>query len=167
MRIFVLATTIVLLSTSTGESQTRRRKSTFVNPLRHLDSEYLQKDLELTEKQLKRIQQIKLQLEGTAALQREEIQKELGLSKGQVKKVNALFDEHYRRRDAVLKEFRKDRDEGLKKYRAISAEYKTLGDKAFEMLTQSQKRRWEKLIGKPFDSRKLYGRPARKKRPDV
>ena len=46
-------------------------------------------------------------------------------------------------------------------------ERKEVGTKLIDVLTSSQKKKYEKMKGKPFDRSKLYQRRESKKRPDV
>ncbi|GAB4160056.1 MAG: hypothetical protein Tsb009_37360 [Planctomycetaceae bacterium] len=141
----------------------------YYNPIRVLNSEYLRKDLGLTKKQIERIRQINLQMEGVRALQRAEVAKEVGISEDQSKKIKAIYNDYYKRRNEVIKLFRvkEKREEARKKYSEISKEYKTLDGKVLDVLTNSQKRKFEKMKGKPFDRMKLYQRRTPVKKPSI
>jgi hypothetical protein len=182
MKTVAFAVGILLLTVSTSQAQGGAGKSIqvggsnyqnyYYNPIRVLNSEYLTKDLKLTKEQLKRIKQIGLQMEGIRALRRPEIAKEIGISANQTKEINGVYDDYNKRRSAVYKLFRDrtKRDEARKKYAEISKEAKTLDGKVLDVLTNSQKRKFEKLKGEPFDRMKLYPQYKRrtiKKKPSI
>ena len=110
-----------------------------------------------------------LRWEGIRALRRPEIAREIGISANQTKKNNGVYDDYYKRRSEVIKLFRDrtKRDEARKKYAEISKEAKTLDAKVLEVLNSSQKRKFEKLKGEPFDRMKLYPRRTIKKKPSI
>lgn len=163
MRIACLTACLILASATLSQAQVSRR-SYYYNPIRILDNEYLQKDLKLSKEQLERIRQIKLQFAGAKALHDKEFQKELGLSEGQIKKINGIYDDYDKRRRKVFDLFRTKRDEARKKYDELRKEYNTLDDKAAEVLTRTQKARWEKLKGDKFDKDQLLPEYYRKKK---
>ena len=162
-RILATTFTILLVVQTTGFSQRRS-----YDPYRILKSEHLQKDLKLTKEQIKRIQQLSLQYEGTRALNRPEIAREVGITESQKKKMKEIRDNYGKLRSEYYKLRRTDRTKARKKYEELTKEYRGLSKKIVDVLTSTQKRKYEKMKGKPFDRSKLYPRPkSKKKRPDV
>lgn len=160
-----LAFAVVFTLAASTVCQAQRRSP---DPYRILKSEYLQKDLGLTKKQIERIRQYSLQYEGSRALDRPEVARELGISDTQKKQIKSIRDDYGKKRSEYYKLRRTDRKKAREKYNDLLKEYRGLGDKIFGVLSTSQKKKFEQMKGKPFDDRKLYSRPKKKKaRPDV
>ncbi|MCH7987891.1 MAG: hypothetical protein IID46_01935 [Planctomycetes bacterium] len=142
-----------------------------------LKNKYLQEELKFTAAQKKRINEIDIQLSGNRALQREDVQKALGITETQKTKLadaNKANDDKRRelfgslfggRRGGGGNAKRPNREELTKKF----AELRTAGDKAiFAVLTTSQKAKFEKMKGKAIDRTKLFQRRTpRRKRPEL
>ena len=166
MRFVVFSAGCVLLTSAQSQAQAPNQS---FNPLRVLNSEYLQQDLKLTTEQRQRIRQINLQMEGVVALQRPDVVRELAISDGQLKHIQAVYDDYARKRREALKQLLKDPKRARKRgarYTALTREQRDA--KVLNVLTRTQRRKFEAMKGKPFDGRKLFPRPKpRKKRPDV
>jgi polyribonucleotide nucleotidyltransferase len=96
---------------------------------------------ELTEKQVLRFKQIVYQVSGLDPLFREEVRRELGLSQQQQSEIKKLKDMHTQDKRKGLS---KGRDQSL----ALDRRYLELG---VNLLSETQKAAWSKLIGKPVD----------------
>ena len=164
MRLFALTLGLALLIPAVCQAQRRS-----YDPYRILKSEYLQKDLKLTPAQIKRIQELSLQYEGTRALRRDEIVKQLGISDAQQKKMKEIRDAYNKKRTAAYRLYRSNRSEGRKKFEELRKE--NITKKLTDVLTSSQKQKFERMKGKKFDINKLFPRTQpkskKKKRPDV
>lgn len=174
----VLTAGIVLMATSISEAQRRQRgqrgrfgrgSSTFgMLP----SNEYLQKEINLTSSQLKRIKEIDLQMQGSRALTSEVVMKELGLSDGQKEKISKARSSAFEGlRGAFGRGGDRTKRPNFDEIRKRFAEARTKADKAvMEVLTSSQKSKWKKMLGKPVDREKLQRRRSSRgapKRPDV
>jgi len=167
VKIFALTMGIVVLATTVTEAQRRGRRGGRgrsggrfgFNPTGVLQNEYLQKELNFTSAQKKRVREISIQMMGTSrALRDEKISQELGISSSQKEKLEKVADGS---RDKFRELFRRGDngerpsfDEIRKKMTEIRAgiEKEMLG-----VLTKSQQAKFEKMKGKPFDVSKLRG----------
>lgn len=130
-------------------------------------SEYLQKEIRLTNRQLQRINEIELQMQGTRALSSPAVQKALGISDKQKKEIETAR----RSTLSAMREFLRQRRNGKRpnfdEMRKRFAEAREKADKAvLKVLTPLQTSKWKKMLGKPVDRKKLNGR-NRRGRPDV
>jgi Spy/CpxP family protein refolding chaperone len=111
----------------------------------------------LQPEQLKRLKQIQLQTEGSAALRRKEVAEALGLSADQQKKLEDLNAEASKKREALFQEMRPaegqrpDREKmqaAFEKGRKLREE----SDKeAMAVLTADQKAKLREMMGEPFE----------------
>ncbi len=136
-------------------------------------SEYLQKELNLTSAQKKRMQEINIQISGTRALLQDDVANELGLSESQKEKISeasrAAFQGLFGGRGGNNGGKRPNFEELRKKF----TEAREKADKeVLSVLTKSQQAKFEKMKGKPIDREKVrpQGGPGRRptpKRPNV
>jgi hypothetical protein len=191
MRIAAFAAAVVFVGASISEAQNKKQPgrkqqggrqrggnrggATRGGGLGLIQNEYLQKELNLTSAQKKRVKEIEIQLAGNGALMREDVQKELGISSsqkealgkvqsGQRKKMGELFG-GFRRGgnnggnngakrpnfDEIRKKFAEMRESSAKEYLGV--------------LTSTQKAKFAKMKGKPIDREKLRQRPGGQGRP--
>ncbi len=99
----------------------------------------------LDEKQMKRFKQIQWQIAGVGALEDPEVQKALNLSDDQKKKLVAVFEDANKKAQDLFRsgnvEGKRDEFEKLRK----DAE-----DRAYNVLTEEQKKKWKEMQGEPF-----------------
>lgn len=107
----------------------------------------------LSQKQLKRLKEISVQVLGGAALVGPEVQKELGLDAAQVRKIAEAWklEEAQLQRMLAVSRFRSA--EAMRAY--ILNHRKKVGEKLLELLSGEQKAALKKLRGKAFDTRGL------------
>lgn len=99
----------------------------------------------LEEKQLKRLKQIELQVEGLAALARPEVAEKVGLNEKQRQRVREIVKEAFEKRRALsLSSNRQAIFQEMQKIR------QWVDEEINKLLTEEQKKRWQKLIGEPF-----------------
>ncbi len=125
----------------------RRQKMAEVN--RTLD-EFLRKGLEeiLSPPQIKRFNQIRLQLSGAVALQNPAVREGLKLSEGQKTQIDGIVEDARREMRESLQNSEDDREASIKKY---SEARKISVLKAEAVLSDEQKKMWRELIGEPFE----------------
>lgn len=157
-RITLTAVAIVVTCTATGQAQK-------TDPLRALSSERLQDDLQLTKRQRERVRELMLQWEGLKALRRADVAKEVGLRKSQQEEIEKIYDSHERLEFDYFKMRRVDRDKAKEIYREFKASAKSLDERVWEVLSAFQQKRFERMLGKPFDRDKLF--EPKKAKPDV
>jgi Spy/CpxP family protein refolding chaperone len=167
-KVAVFALAIVVLATSVSEAQRRKQQrgqrgqrgfggggGGFGNPLAILENETLQKELGLTAAQKKRVKELSLQMQGTAALTSDAVAKELGISDSQKTKITEVRTksrEKFRGLFGGQGGERPNFDEIRKKMDEI----RTGVDKeVLAVLTSSQKTKWQSMLGKPADVSKL------------
>ena len=160
-RIILSATAVLLAAGTPGFAQ----KSNKPDPLRVLSSELLQNDLRLTKTQRQRVRELMLQWEGPRALRREDIAKDVGLRKTQREAIEKIYREHTRLEFEYYQLRKTDRDKSKLFYKGVKASARTLTDRVFEILTDSQRARFERMLGKPLDRSKLF--EPKRRRPDV
>eukprot|EP00913_Durusdinium_trenchii_P028317 g26545.t1 len=102
VRFVAFAAVIVLVGASIGEAQGRRQRGNRggnrfgggsfgrTSSIAILKNEYLQKELNFTPAQVKRVKEIDIQLAGIGALQREDVQKALGITEAQKEKMTSV-----------------------------------------------------------------------------
>lgn len=99
----------------------------------------------LDEKQMKRFQQIQWQLAGVGALEDPDAQKALKLSEDQRKKLSAVFEDSGKKLQDLFKggnvEGKREEFEKIRK---------DTEDKAYNVLTDEQKKQWKEMQGEPF-----------------
>jgi Spy/CpxP family protein refolding chaperone len=125
-------------------------------------------ELVLEPHQLKRLKQLQLQREGVFAIGRPDIAKQLGLSEQQIAKVRELIESLRPDREKMREVFRQGRD-AVRKYFAEREERRKEAEKQIlELLTPEQRKKWEGLIGEPFEfpdrDRGRRGGPSRRDR---
>jgi len=103
----------------------------------------------LSAEQSKRLKEITLQQLGPAQLARPELAKEVGLTDDQQAKIKEITDVAGAEARARFQAGRTggDREEARKQSEAA---HKETSDKVLAVLTDDQKKAWEKLIGAPF-----------------
>lgn len=103
----------------------------------------------LTPQQLKRLEEISLQLEGPRALLRPEIADKVGLSPQQREKIREIYQSVGR---PITPRDIPQGPEGREQLRErMKAQRKELEEKVLSVLTPEQKTRWQTLLGKPFE----------------
>ena len=99
----------------------------------------------LDEKQMKRFKQIQWQLAGIGALEDPEAQKTLKLSEDQQKKLAAVFEDSGKKMQDLFKggnvEGKREEFEKIRK---------DTEDRAYNVLTDEQKKQWKEMQGEPF-----------------
>lgn len=115
----------------------------------------------LTAEQLKRLNEIRIQASGAAALTDEAVAEELALSDEQKKKIADIQAEGQRTAGELMAAARGGGNfqEAMTKVREANA--KTL-ERATEVLDAGQKEKWSALKGKPFDLAQLAGGRGRR-----
>jgi hypothetical protein len=103
----------------------------------------------LKPKQLERLRQLELQVEGPFALGRPDVLKELKLTDEQRKQFMALVQEMQQKIEPLIKEAQtKGNPEEIRpKALKIRKEY---AGKIEALLTEAQKKQWQDMLGKPF-----------------
>ncbi len=104
----------------------------------------------LSADQMKRLDEISLQMQGTNALTQEKTQKDLGLSTDQVAKIKDL---QTKQREAMQSVFEKMRNEELTREEAqasMEKNTKAMDEELLKVLTTEQKAKFESMKGKPF-----------------
>lgn len=104
----------------------------------------------LQEKQLKRLRQVMLQREGLFALGHAEVMKELEITDKQRQQFIAVVQEMQKKIEPLLKEAQKDGkpEEIGPKVMKIRKEQE---DRIEAILSDAQKKQWQKMLGKPLD----------------
>ncbi|MCS7191952.1 MAG: hypothetical protein NZ937_03075 [Armatimonadetes bacterium] len=119
---------------------------------KHLESVNAEVEKELSkvldEKQIKRLKQIVLQIEGYAALARPSVAKEVGLTEGQAKQVREILRDANEKRRSIFQQGPpadpKARFQEMRKIR------EWVDEQIGKILTEQQKQKWQQLIGEPF-----------------
>lgn len=142
---------LLLGSTAPAWSQ-----SSSTDPLKVLSSKRLQKDLRLTRRQLQRVEELMLQWQGPKALLRKDIARKVGLSATQQKKVKKIYDDQELLEFRYYKFRRTDRDKARILYKELRESAKTLKVRVLSVLTEIQLRKFDRLLGTPFDRSKMY-----------
>ena len=174
----LLLIVVLLLGSNAADAQPRRQFDLLRqigragSPFGQLGSnEYLQKEMKLTTAQIKRMKEINLQMMGAQAILTPDVSKTLGISDSQRKQIQEIqrtaissgFRDLFRRGQGGqrpnLDSIRKRIEEGREK----------MDKKIFEVLTSSQRAKFDKMKGKPIDRKRLResGGSKRKARPDV
>jgi hypothetical protein len=189
MRIFssvvmTLGVAIVLATLTTGQEP--RRPGGFQgpgsDPGQILKNENVQKELKITEEQLKkyeelqkkaladalspeqlkRLKQIQLQQRGLRAFQDPEVQTALKMTDDQKEKVKTIAEDSDKDRRELFKGAvggGGNREEMMKK---ITAYNKEVMDKTTAVLSEDQKKTWKDMVGEPFEGlRQGFGFPGR------
>lgn len=143
-------------------------------------NKYLQQQLKMSAEQVKRMNEIDLQLQGGRALTSDEIVKALGISDSQKESIRKA-------RESAFSDLRNSFRRGgngqrpdFSEIRKKMAEASKKADEAsMKVLTASQRKKWQTMLGAPIDKDKARTRPnfggrrggpggtPRKKRPDV
>jgi hypothetical protein len=123
--------------------------------------------------QLQRLNQIRLQVAGDAALMEPEVQKELGITKEQKEKMKALHKDGLAKfreawedlQDLLPEQRREQRDEIRSKMEKLQKE---LSEKLMGVLTSEQKEKYEALKGEKFEFNRaqLFGFGNREQNPE-
>jgi hypothetical protein len=104
----------------------------------------------LKPEQVKRLDEIDLQLAGNRAILREKVQKELGLSADQVSKAKALNEKAQEANRSVMEKAR-NREIEFTQVREINEKNnKALDDELGKLLTDANKAKLKEMGGKPF-----------------
>jgi len=171
LKVTVWAVGFVLLATSTSEAQRRRgrrgfSRGGFGSGVSILNNEYLQKELNFTAAQKKRVREIIIQLEGTRALLRDDIAQDIGLSDTQKEKIQEARRSAYDR-DAIRNLFRNRQRGERPDFEEIRKKMRELREKAdkqvLDVLTPPQRKKWEQMKGDPIDREKLLPRRGRRR----
>ena len=160
-RIMNSVAVVTLLLTGSALAQQDKKP----DPLRVLSSKVLQDDLNLSRTQLERVRQLMLQWEGPAALRRDEIAREIGLRKSQRAAIKRVFQAHSKLEFEYfrLRKTNRGRAKGFAK--DVKASARMLPGRVLDVLSDTQRARFEKLLGKPLDRSKLF--EPKRRRPDV
>jgi len=137
----------------------RRKKFEEMRQKAELISKEVEETLELVLEpdQMKRLKQLQLQREGVFAIGRPDIAKQLGLSEEQVGKVRELIASLRPDRAKMRELFQQGRDAVRKYFAEREQRRKEVEKKILEVLTPEQRKKWEQMIGKPFE----FPRPER------
>lgn len=177
--VFALSAVLILVAASVGEAQEGRRGPRGQrgfgrfgrggNPFGLLQNEYLQKELNFTEAQKKRLREISIQLEGTRALLRDDVKRELGLSDTQVKKIEEIRNSAF---SGLRNLFRRGGGGQRPNFDEIRKKIQQAREKSdkeiLNVLTTKQREKFEQMKGKPIDREKLFQRREEgRRRPDV
>ena len=173
---------LILLTAASASQAQGRRQGGWMNQFGRAsatfgqlaNSEYLQKEMKLTASQLKRMKEINLQMQGTRALLTLDVSSALNITETQRKKIEEIQRSAFSGMFSGIRDlFRRGQggrqpnfDDMRKKFEDAQ---KATDKKIFEVLTRTQRSKFEKMKGKPIDRSKirgLFGGP-RKKRPDV
>jgi hypothetical protein len=114
----------------------------------------------LDDKQMARLNQIQLQMKGTAAFKDPEIQTKLKFTKAQKEDISALYSDYEKEVDKLRKEGGKGG--GFKK---IGEMRKELEERVQSVLTSEQKTQWEGMTGEKFKMQFGGGGPGGGKKP--
>jgi len=113
----------------------------------------------LKPEQAKRLKQIELQVAGTRALTREDVQKELKLSEKQVGEIKAIGEEAQKDVTDLFKDAGGDRTKMQEARTKIQAIQKESAEKAMGKLSAEQKTHWQEMTGAKFELKQGGGRP--------
>ncbi|MCS7187988.1 MAG: hypothetical protein N3B10_14375 [Armatimonadetes bacterium] len=102
----------------------------------------------LDEKQLKRLKQIALQVEGYAALARPSVAKEVGLTEGQLKQILEILREANEKRRALFQQGPPADPQA--RFQEMQKIRQWVEEQIGKLLTEQQKKKWQQLIGEPF-----------------
>jgi hypothetical protein len=115
----------------------------------------------LKEDQLKRLHQIRYQVQGLAMFEDEEVQKTLKLSDKQKDEIKDVAKDLQKERDAIFPPGQKPDfskiQENMTKLRAAEKDAMTSAKKT---LNDDQKKQLEELVGKPFEIKFEFGKPG-------
>lgn len=102
----------------------------------------------LRKQQLTRLKQIALQVEGLAALGRTEVAKQVGINEEQQRKIQEILREAAEKRRALFQQGPPaDPQATFQEMRKIR---EWVDEQISKLLTEQQRKRWQKLIGEPF-----------------
>ncbi|HWP31907.1 MAG TPA: hypothetical protein VNK96_09340 [Fimbriimonadales bacterium] len=103
----------------------------------------------LNAEQFKRLQELRLQLEGPSAIARPEVQEKLGLSEAQKKQIEEILNKSQEEMRALFQQGggAGGRQEAMEAIRKIREE---TDKKILAVLTEEQRKKWETMLGKPF-----------------
>lgn len=107
----------------------------------------------LLPKQLERVKQIQIQVQGTRALSNADVAKELGLSDEQKEKIKSINEENMKAMRDMFSGGRPSAEDREKMSKAREENQKKLMD----VLTAEQKEKFEKMKGEKFDVSALRG----------
>ena len=104
----------------------------------------------LKPEQLERLRQLELQQQGPPALGRPEIVKELNITHEQLNRFMGVIQDMYRTIEPLVKDAQSggNPDEIRPKVTKVRKDHQ---DRIEAILTDAQKERWKKMLGKPFD----------------
>lgn len=156
---------VFLCSTSLVAQKRKNKKKSGRDPLQALSSEHLQDDLRLTTRQKRRVRELLLQFEGARALRRPEIAKSVGLRMSQVKQIEEIFEGQRQKLYEYYRLRKTDRVKAKLLSKELNQDVRAIDARVLDVLSSSQRRRFEKMLGEPFDRSKLY--EPKKKRSDV
>jgi hypothetical protein len=139
-----------------------QKRSQSDDPLGVLASEHLQDELKLNSKQKERIREILLQWEGVRAVMRSDIAKELGLRDSQRAEIAGIYVAYNRKQEQYYELRKSDRDRAKLLSKELKEDAGTLDARVINVLTDSQKRQFERMMGEPFNREKLYKPKVRK-----
>jgi hypothetical protein len=105
----------------------------------------------LEEKQLKRLDQIEMQLHGVQALLRPDVQTEMKLTDKQRKELLEILEKARKDVSATMESAKAAPDKKEEIGRRITQLHKLATEKAFGLLSDEQKKAWTELVGDPFD----------------
>jgi Spy/CpxP family protein refolding chaperone len=98
--------------------------------------------------QVKRFDQVELQVRGPQAFADAKVQEKLKLTADQKQKIQAINEGATAQRRELFQGFQNDREGTLKKMTELNKETMT---KAAAVLTDDQKATWKEMVGSPFD----------------
>jgi hypothetical protein len=105
----------------------------------------------LTEEQLKRLDQIEMQLHGVQGLMRVDVQSDLKLTDTQRKAILEVLENLKKDAQTTMDSAKASSDKKEEVGRRITQLHKLATEKAFNLLTEEQKKAWTGLVGEPFE----------------
>jgi hypothetical protein len=121
--------------------------------LRQEAMEFFSKEMSkvLEDRQLKRLDQIEMQLHGIQALLRPDVQTEMKLTPKQRKDLFEILDKVRKDVQAAMESTKAAPEKKEEVGRRITQLHKLATEKAFELLSDEQKKAWTDLVGEPFE----------------
>lgn len=103
----------------------------------------------LNVEQFKRLQELRLQLEGPSAIARPDVQEKLGLSEAQKKQIEEILNKSQEEMRTMFQQGggAGNREEAMEAFRKMREE---TDKKILAVLTEEQRKKWETMLGKPF-----------------
>jgi Spy/CpxP family protein refolding chaperone len=135
--------------------------------LRQEALEFFSKEMSkvLKDAQLKRLDQIEMQLHGIQALLRPDVQTEMKLTDKQRKELRDILDNVRKDVQSAMESTKGAPDKKEEVGRRITQLHKLATEKAFGLLSDDQKKAWTDLVGEPFELKAKAPPGAEKEHP--